>query len=213
MAQPWSMRYPLIDGQGNFGSIDGDPPAAYRYTECRLTRLAERMLADIDKETVDFVDNYDGSQEEPEVLPSLPPNLLINGSDGIAVGMATNIPPHNLGEVCDALLALIKNPELSFEKILDIIPGPDFPTGGQLLGREAIRQAYLNRRGILTMRALAAIETDKRSGKASIIVREIPYQVNKTRLIERIAELVNEKRIDGVSATCATSRTATGCGS
>jgi len=199
MAQPWSMRYPLVDGQGNFGSIDGDPPAAYRYTECRLTRLAERLLADIDKETVDFVPNYDGSRVEPDVLPSLPPNLLINGSDGIAVGMATNIPPHNLGEVCDALLALIKDPDLSFEKILDIVPGPDFPTGGQLLGRAVIRQAYLNKRGILTMRALAAIETDKRSGKASIIVREIPYQVNKTRLIERIAELVNERRIEGVS--------------
>jgi DNA gyrase subunit A len=199
MAQPWSMRYPLVDGQGNFGSIDGDPPAAYRYTECRLTRLAERLLADIDKETVDFIPNYDGSRVEPDILPSLPPNLLINGSDGIAVGMATNIPPHNLGEVCDALLALIKDPELSLEKILDIIPGPDFPTGGQLLGRAVIRQAYLNKRGILTIRALAAIETDKRSGKASIIVREIPYQLNKTRLIERIAELVNEKRIDGVS--------------
>jgi DNA gyrase subunit A len=199
MAQPWSMRYPLIDGQGNFGSIDGDPPAAYRYTECRLTRLAGRLLADIDKETVDFVPNYDNSRQEPEILPSLPPNLLINGSDGIAVGMATNIPPHNLGEICDALLALIKDPNLPFEKILDIVPGPDFPTGGQLLGREAIRQAYLNKRGILTMRALASIETDKRSGKASIIVREIPYQVNKTRLIERIAELVNDKRIDGVS--------------
>jgi DNA gyrase subunit A len=199
MAQPWSMRYPLVDGQGNFGSIDGDPPAAYRYTECRLTRLAERLLADIDKETVDFIPNYDGSRVEPDILPSLPPNLLINGSDGIAVGMATNIPPHNLGEVCDALLALIKDPDLSLEKILDIIPGPDFPTGGQLLGRAVIRQAYLNKRGILTLRALAAIETDKRSGKASIIVREIPYQLNKTRLIERIAELVNEKRIDGVS--------------
>ncbi len=199
MAQPWSMRYPLVDGQGNFGSIDGDPPAAYRYTECRLTRLAERLLADIDKETVDFIPNYDGSRVEPDILPSLPPNLLINGSDGIAVGMATNIPPHNLGEVCDALLALIKDPDLSLEKILDIIPGPDLPTGGQLLGRAVIRQAYLNKRGILTLRALAAIETDKRSGKASIIVREIPYQLNKTRLIERIAELVNEKRIDGVS--------------
>ncbi len=199
MAQPWSMRYPLIDGQGNFGSIDGDPPAHYRYTECRLTRLAERMLVDIEKETVDFVPNYDGSQEEPDILPSLPPNLLINGSDGIAVGMATNIPPHNLGEICDALLALIKDPDLSFEKILDIVPGPDFPTGGQLLGPAAVRQAYLNKRGILMMRALAALETDKRSGKVSIIVREIPYQVNKTRLIERIADLVNEKRIDGVS--------------
>ncbi|HXZ87288.1 MAG TPA: DNA gyrase subunit A [Candidatus Binataceae bacterium] len=199
MAQPFSMRYPLIDGQGNFGSIDGDPPAAYRYTECRLTRLAERMLADIDKDTVDFVDNFDGSDQEPGVLPAQIPNLLINGSDGIAVGMATNIPPHNLGEVCDALLKLIENPDLTIEQILDIIPGPDFPTGGQLLGRAAIRQTYLNKRGILTIRATAAIETDKRSGKASIIVREIPYQVNKSKLIERIAELVNDKRIEGIS--------------
>ena len=199
MAQPWSMRYPLIDGQGNFGSIDGDPPAAYRYTECRLTRLAERLLADIDKDTVDFIPNFDGSQDEPEVLPSQVPNLLINGSDGIAVGMATNIPPHNLSEVCDALLALIQNPDLTLEQILDIIPGPDFPTGGQLLGRKAVRQAYLDKRGTLTMRALAAVETDKRSGRASIIVREIPYQVNKTRLMERIAELVNERRIEGIS--------------
>jgi DNA gyrase subunit A len=193
------MRYPLIDGQGNFGSIDGDPPAAYRYTECRLTRLAERMLADIDKDTVDFVDNFDGSQQEPEYLPAQIPNLLINGSDGIAVGMATNIPPHNLGEVCDALLQLIANPDLSMEQLLEIIPGPDFPTGGQLLGREVIRQAYLTGRGILTMRAKALIETDKRTSRASIIVREIPYQINKTRLIERIADLVNEKRIEGIS--------------
>jgi DNA gyrase subunit A len=199
MAQPFSMRYPLIDGQGNFGSIDGDPPAAYRYTECKLTRLAERLLADIDKDTIDFIPNFDGSQEEPEILPAQIPNLLINGSDGIAVGMATNIPPHNLTEVADALLALIDKPDLPLEKILDMIPGPDFPTGGQLLGRQAIRQAYLTGRGTLMMRALAAIETDKRSGRASIIVREIPYQVNKSRLIERIAELVNEKRIDGIS--------------
>jgi DNA gyrase subunit A len=199
MAQPFSMRYPLIDGQGNFGSIDGDPPAAYRYTECRLTRLAERMLADIDKETVDFVDNFDGSQQEPEVLPAQIPNLLINGADGIAVGMATNIPPHNLTEVCAALLKLIENPAMTLEQVLDIIPGPDFPTGGLLLGRQAIRQAYLSGRGSLVMRALAVIETDKRTGRASIIVREIPYQVNKTRLIERIAELVNDRRIDGVS--------------
>ena len=199
MAQTFSMRYPLIDGQGNFGSIDGDPPAAYRYTECRLTRLAERMLADIDKDTVDFVDNFDGSQQEPEFLPAQIPNLLINGSDGIAVGMATNIPPHNLGEVCDALLQLIEHPDLTMEQLLQIIPGPDFPTGGQLLGREVIRQAYLTGRGILTMRAKALIETDKRTSKASIIVREIPYQVNKTRLIERIADLVNEKRIEGIS--------------
>jgi len=199
MAQPWSMRYPLIDGQGNFGSIDGDPPAAYRYTECRLTRLAERMLADIDKDTVDFIPNFDGSQTEPDVLPAQVPNLLINGSDGIAVGMATNIPPHNLGEVCDAILALIENPDLTLEKILDIVPGPDFPTGGQLLGRQAVRQVYLDKRGSLTMRALAVVETDKRSGRASIIVREIPYQVNKTRLMERIAEVVNDRRIEGIS--------------
>jgi DNA gyrase subunit A len=199
MAQPWSMRYPLIDGQGNFGSIDGDPPAAYRYTECRLTRLAERMLADIDKETVDFIPNFDGSQDEPAVLPGQVPNLLINGADGIAVGMATNIPPHNLTEVCDALLKLIENPALSLEAVLDIIPGPDFPTGGQLLGSNAVRQAYINKRGILTIRALAVIETDKRTSRSSIIVREIPYQVNKTRLIERIAELVNDRRIEGIA--------------
>src|SRR6202795_3415942 len=185
MAQTFSMRYPLIDGQGNFGSIDGDSAAAYRYTECRLTRLAERMLADIDKDTVDFADNFDGSDKEPEVLPSQFPNLLVNGSDGIAVGMATNIPPHNLGEVCDALLKLIAKPDTSLTEILDIVPGPDFPTGGQLLGRESIRQAYLTGRGSLTMRALAAIETDKRSSRASIIIREIPYQVNKARMIAR----------------------------
>jgi DNA gyrase subunit A len=199
MAQTFSMRYPLIDGQGNFGSVDGDPPAAMRYTECRLTRLAERLLADIDSETVDFVDNFDGSQQEPEVLPAQIPNLLMNGSDGIAVGMATNMPPHNLGEVCDALLALIENPDLPLEKILEIIPGPDFPTGGQILGRQAIRQAYLSGRGTIVMRALAGVETDKRTSKASIIVREIPYQVNKARMIERIAELVNDKRIEGIT--------------
>src|SRR6266550_4449936 len=199
MAQTFSMRYPLVDGQGNFGSIDGDPPAAYRYTECRLTPLAERLLADIDKDTVNFVDNFDGSDREPEILPSQIPNLLINGSDGIAVGMATNIPPHNLGEICDALLALINKPGITHEEILDIVPGPDFPTGAQLLGKQAIRNAYLTGRGSLTMRALATIETDKRSSRASIIVREIPYQVNKARMIERMAELVNEKRIEGIS--------------
>src|SRR5271168_1397415 len=199
MAQPFSLRYLLIDGQGNFGSVDPDDPAAMRYTEVRLTRLAERLLADIDKDTVDFLPNFDGSEQEPEIFPGQVPNLLINGSDGIAVGMATNIPPHNLGEVCTALLALIEDPDLSLEKILDIIPGPDFPTGGQLLGPQAIRQAYLTGRGTLTMRALAAIETDKRSGRASIIVREIPYQVYKGRLINRIGELVNDKRIEGIS--------------
>ncbi|MGB9381138.1 DNA gyrase subunit A, partial [Candidatus Binatus sp.] len=199
MAQPFSLRYPLIDGQGNFGSVDGDPPAAYRYTECKLTRLAERMLADIDKDTVDFVPNYDGQHQEPEILPAQFPNLLVNGSDGIAVGMATNIPPHNLSEICDALLALINKPGITHEEILDIVPGPDFPTGAQLLGRKAIRDAYLTGRGTLTMRALAAIETDKRSSRASIIIREIPYQVNKARMIERMAELVNDKRIEGIS--------------
>src|SRR5260370_1085804 len=199
MAQPWSMRYPLIDGQGNFGSVDGDPPAANHYTECNLTRRAERRLADIEKDTVDFVPNYDGQHTEPEILPSQIPNLLINGSDGIAVGMATNIPPHNLGEICDALLALINKPGITHEEILDIVPGPDFPTGGQLLGRQAIRDAYITGRGTLTMRALAAIETDKRSSRASIIVREIPYQVNKARLIEKMADLVNDKRIEGIS--------------
>jgi DNA gyrase subunit A len=199
LAQPFSMRYPLIDGQGNFGSVDGDPAAAYRYTECRLTRLAERMLADIDKDVVDFGPNFDGSHEEPLVLPAQIPNLLINGSDGIAVGMATNIPPHNLTEICDALLTLIEKPATTIEEILDIVPGPDFPTGGQLLGRNAVRQAYLTGRGSLMMRALAGVETDKRSGRASIIVHEIPYQVNKARMIERIAELVNDKRIDGIS--------------
>jgi DNA gyrase subunit A len=199
MAQPFSLRYPLIDGQGNFGSVDGDPPAAYRYTECKLTRLAERMLADIDKDTVDFVPNYDGQHQEPDILPAQFPNLLVNGSDGIAVGMATNIPPHNLGEICDALLALINNPNITHEEILDIVPGPDFPTGAQLLGRKAIRDAYITGRGTLTMRALAAIETDKRSSRASIIIREIPYQVNKARMIERMAELVNDKRIEGIS--------------
>jgi DNA gyrase subunit A len=199
MAQPWALRYPLIDGQGNFGSVDPDDPAAMRYTEVRLTRLAERLLADIDKDTVDFLPNFDGSEQEPEIFPGQVPNLLINGSDGIAVGMATNIPPHNLGEVCTALLALIEDPDLSLENILDIIPGPDFPTGGQLLGPQAIREAYRSGRGTLTMRALSAIETDKRSGRASIIVREIPYQVYKGRLINRIGELVNDKRIEGIS--------------
>ncbi|HLX37599.1 MAG TPA: DNA gyrase subunit A, partial [Candidatus Binataceae bacterium] len=182
MGQPFSLRYPLIDGQGNFGSVDGDPPAHYRYTEARLTRLAERMLADIDKDTIDFIPNFDGSDEEPGYLPGQVPNLLINGSDGIAVGMATNIPPHNLTEVCDALLAMIKKPSLSMDEILNIIPGPDFPTGGQLLGRKAVRDVYMAGRGILTMRAVARIETDKRSGRASIIISEIPYQVIKSNV-------------------------------
>ena len=199
LAQEWNVRYPLIDGQGNFGSIDGDPPAAYRYTECRLTELAEELLADIDKETVGFVPNFDDSTEEPVVLPSKIPNLLVNGSAGIAVGMATNIPPHNLGEVCDALVALIENPELTVDELMRFIPGPDFPTGGFICGRNAIREAYREGRGVLTMRARAAVETHEKSGRSSIIVSEIPFQVNKARLIERIAELVNERKLDGIA--------------
>jgi len=199
LAQEWNVRYPLIDGQGNFGSIDGDPPAAYRYTECRLTELAEELLADIDRETVDFVPNFDDSTTEPVVLPTKVPNLLINGSAGIAVGMATNIPPHNLGEVCDALIALIEHPELTVDELMQFIPGPDFPTAGFLCGQQAIRDAYREGRGIVTVRARATVETDEKSGRSAIIVTEIPYQVNKARLIERIAELVNERKLDGIS--------------
>src|SRR5262245_24946128 len=189
LAQEWNLRYPLIDGQGNFGSINGDPPAAYRYTECRLTALAEELLADIDKETVEFVPNFDDSTEEPLILPTKVPNLLINGAAGIAVGMATNIPPHNLGEICDALVALIDSPELTVDELMRYVPGPDFPTAGFICGQRPIREAYTEGRGILTLRARATIETDDRTGKSSIVVTEIPFQVNKARLIERIAEL------------------------
>ncbi|HLY37629.1 MAG TPA: DNA gyrase subunit A [Candidatus Binatia bacterium] len=199
LAQEWNLRYPLVDGQGNFGSVDGDPAAAYRYTECRLTELAEELLADIDKETVDFVPNFDDSTQEPLVLPTRVPNLLVNGSAGIAVGMATNIPPHNLGEICDALVALIEHPELTIDELMRYIPGPDFPTAGFICGQNAIREAYREGRGILTVRARATVETDEKSGRSSIIVTEIPYQVNKARLIERIAELVNERKLDGIS--------------
>ena len=181
MAQTFSMRYPLIDGQGNFGSIDGDPPAAYRYTECRLTRLAERMLADIDKDTVDFVDNFDGSHQEPRVLPAQIPNLLINGSDGIAVGMATNIPPHNLGEVCDALLKLIENPDLTMEEMLEIIPGPDFPTGGQLLGRE-VDPAGLSQRARDSDDAREGRDRDRQAQSAG---RRLSCARSPTRLTRR----------------------------
>src|SRR5678816_255040 len=173
LAQDWNVRYPLIDGQGNFGSIDGDPAAAYRYTECRLTALAEEMLADIEKNTVEFVPNFDEQTEEPLVLPTKVPNLLINGAAGIAVGMATNIPPHNLGEVCDALVALIETPELTVDELMKFIPGPDFPTAGFICGQAPIREAYREGRGILTMRARATIETDDRTGKSAIIVHEI----------------------------------------
>jgi DNA gyrase subunit A len=199
LAQPWNVRYPLIDGQGNFGSVDGDPPAAYRYTECKLTALAEELLADIDKETVDFIPNFDDSTQEPTVLPTKVPNLLVNGSSGIAVGMATNIPPHNLGEVCDGLIALIENPQLTNDDLMQYIPGPDFPTAGFICGRGPIRDAYNQGRGILTVRARASVETNDKTGRSAIIVTEIPYQVNKSRLIERIAELVNERKLDGIS--------------
>src|SRR5881392_3094959 len=194
LAQEWNVRYPLIDGQGNFGSIDGDSPAAYRYTECRLTELA-----DIDRETVGFVPNFDDSTQEPLVLPSKVPNLLINGSSGIAVGMATNVPPHNLGEVCDALVALIEHPELTVDELMRYIPGPDFPTAGFICGQGPIREAYREGRGILTVRARATVETDEKTGRSSIIVTEIPYQVNKARLIGQIAELVRERKLDGIA--------------
>ncbi|MGB6851822.1 MAG: DNA gyrase subunit A [Thermoanaerobaculia bacterium] len=200
MAQDFSLRYPLVDGQGNFGSIDGDSAAAMRYTEVRLTKLAEEMLKeDIDKETVDWEPNYDESLKEPTVLPARVPNLLINGGSGIAVGMATNIPPHNLREVVDGLMVLIDNPDASIEELMKVIPGPDFPTRGFIHGVEGIRSAYHSGRGSVQMRARAAIETQKRSERQSIIVNEIPYQVNKAKLLERIAGLVREKKIEGVS--------------
>jgi DNA gyrase subunit A len=198
MGQSFSMRYPLIDGQGNFGSVDGDPPAAMRYTEARLSHIAGTLLEDIDKETVDFRPNYDESEHEPEVLPTRAPNLLINGSSGIAVGMATNIPPHNLSEVIDATIALIQNPHTPLEKILAMVPGPDFPTGGFILGRQGILDAYTRGRGQLKLRAKAATEHAGKDREA-IIVTEIPYQVNKSRLIEHAASLVNEKKIEGIS--------------
>jgi DNA gyrase subunit A len=199
MAQDFSMRLPLIDGQGNFGSVDGDPPAAMRYTECRLARPAMELLEDIDKDTVDFQPNYDGNEKEPVVLPARFPNLLVNGAGGIAVGMATNIPPHNLGEVIDACVALIDNPGLRIDELIDIIPGPDFPTGGIILGRAGIRAAYETGRGSIVMRGKVEIET-LRGEREAIIVSEIPYQVNKAAMVERIAELWREKKIDGISA-------------
>jgi len=199
MAQDFSLRYPLVDGQGNFGSVDGDPPAAMRYTEVRMARITGELLADIDKETVDFVPNYDETLKEPSVLPAKIPNLLINGSAGIAVGMATNIPPHNLGEVCAAARALIKEPEMTIKQLKKIIKGPDFPTGAVIHGRKGIVDAYNTGRGILTIRAVANTETDSRTGRSRIVVTEIPYQVNKARLIEKIAVLVNAKKLDGIS--------------
>jgi DNA gyrase subunit A len=198
MAQEFNMRYLLIDGQGNFGSVDGDPPAAYRYTECRLPRLAEEMLADIEKETVDFIPNFDESTEEPIVLPNRVPNLLINGSDGIAVGMATKIPPHNLTEIIDATILLINKPDASLEEVLSLVPGPDFPTGAYIYGKTGIKSAYETGRGQFTMRAKAAIERPTKENQ-QIVITQIPFQVNKSKVIERIAELVQEKKIEGIS--------------
>jgi len=199
MAQDFNMRYMLVDGQGNYGSMDGDPPAAMRYTEARMTKLAEEMLADIDKETVDFGPNYDESREEPLVLPARVPNLLINGAGGIAVGYATNIPTHNLGEVIDGLLLLLENPDVTVPQLMKKIPGPDFPTAGFIYGTEGIKKAYETGRGLLTLRAKAAIETDERTERERIIVTEIPYQVNKASLIEKIADLVQDGRVEGIS--------------
>lgn len=201
LAQPWNMRYPLIDGQGNFGSVDGDPPAAYRYTESRLERLTDFMLADIEKETVNWTPNFDDSTTEPAILPTRFPNLLVNGTAGIAVGMATNIPPHNLTEVLDATIALVRDPEIDIRKLMKIVTGPDFPTAGFIYGREEIKKSYLEGRGVLQLRARAGIDRIGRGTQErdAIIITEIPFQVNKARLQERIAELVNEKKIEGIA--------------
>ncbi|MBI4620591.1 MAG: DNA gyrase subunit A [Desulfobacterales bacterium] len=199
MAQDFSMRYPLIDGQGNFGSVDGDPPAAMRYTEIRMTRLASELLSDIEKETVDFVPTYDNSLTEPTVLPSKLPDLLINGSSGIAVGMATNIPPHNLREIIEGIIALIEDPDISIDDLMRLVSGPDFPTAGFICGKRGIKEAYKTGRGIIHIRARAIIERNKDSGKESIVISELPYQVNKARLIESIAELSRKKKIEGIS--------------
>lgn len=199
MAQVFSLRYPLINGQGNFGSIDGDPPAAMRYTEVRMARLASELLSDIEKKTVEFAPNYDGSLTEPAILPARFPNLLVNGSSGIAVGMATNIPPHNLQEVIAATIAVIQNPEITIEDLMVIIPGPDFPTAGFILGQSGIREAYLTGKGTIQLRARALIERQKRTEREAVVITELPYQVNKARLLEKIAELVQEKRIEGIS--------------
>src|SRR5690606_29548464 len=197
MAQPFSLRYMLVDGQGNFGSIDGDGAAAMRYTEIRMSKIAHDLLADLDKETVDFVPNYDGTEQIPAVLPTRIPNLLVNGSSGIAVGMATNIPPHNLAEVVRGCIAMIDNPEIDVDGLMEYIPGPDFPTAAIINGRAGILEAYRTGRGRIYVRAKADIERDEKTGREAIIITEIPYQVNKSRLIERIVELVKEKKIEG----------------
>ena len=204
MAQPFSLRYVLVDGQGNFGSVDGDAPAAMRYTEVRMARIAHELLEDLDKETVKFVENYDGSEHEPVVLPTRIPNLLINGSSGIAVGMATNIPPHNLTEVVGACLALMDNPDLGIEGLMQHIPGPDFPTAGIINGSAGIHEAYRTGRGRIRVRARIHVETDEKSGQEALIVSELPYQVNKARLLEKIAELVKDKKMTGIRELSAT---------
>ena len=201
LAQDFTINAPLVDGQGNFGSVDGDGAAAMRYTEAKLTKLAAEMLRDLDKETVDFLPNFDGSEEEPTVLPSRYPNLLVNGADGIAVGMATNIPPHNLAEVIDGTIALIDNPEITIDELMEYIPAPDFPTGGMIMGRSGIKNAYRTGQGNLIIRSRCEIEEYGTGGNARsrIIVHEIPYQVNKAKLIETIADMVGDKRIEGIS--------------
>ncbi|MBU4426962.1 MAG: DNA topoisomerase 4 subunit A, partial [Proteobacteria bacterium] len=198
MAQDFSLRYPLVDGQGNFGSVDGDPPAAMRYTEVRMTRLAQDFLSDIEKETVGFTPNYDGSLQEPDILPTTIPNLLINGSSGIAVGMATNIPPHNLSEVCNAVIKVIDKPDIDLDELIGIVFGPDFPTAGFILGKKGIREAYRTGRGIIKIRARAFVEKVGKN-QERVVISEIPYQVNKSKLLEKMAALVREKKIEGIS--------------
>src|SRR5215471_7573601 len=199
MAQPFSMRYLLVDGQGNFGSVDGDPPAAMRYTEVRMSRIAGELLADIDKDTVDFVPNYDESESEPSVLPTRLPNLLVNGSSGIAVGMATNIPPHNLSEIVTACLALLDNADITVDELIEHVPAPDFPTAGIIYGTEGVREGYRTGRGRVVIRARTHIEDLEKGNRQAIIVDEIPYQVNKATLLARIGELVREKKLEGIS--------------
>ncbi len=198
LAQDFSLRYPLVDGQGNFGSVDGDPPAAYRYTEARMSKMACEMLTDIEKDTIDWDPNFDETKKEPHVLPSRFPNLLVNGSQGIAVGMATNIPPHNLREIVNGMVALMDDPEIDLAGLMEYVKGPDFPTGGIIMGRSGIRAAYATGRGKITLRGRAEI-IEKKNGRYEILISEIPYMVNKTRLIESIADLVKDKRIEGIS--------------
>jgi DNA gyrase subunit A len=199
MAQDFSLRYPLVDGQGNFGSIDGDPPAAMRYTEVRMKKITHELLADLEKDTVNFIPTYDGSLQMPEVMPAKFPNLLVNGGSGIAVGMATNIPPHNLKEVIEGIIHLIHHPKTKLEKMMDFVQGPDFPTGGLIFGQEGIKEAYRTGKGIIYLRARAIIERGRGNERDRIVVNEIPYQVNKSRLLENIAALVNSKKIDGIA--------------